>query len=94
LSRRFTHPARTRPPEPYNIILMAALLAALAGLLVIALRRAPSAEDIEDETSRDHEVPLRAGSGSLAGTARVPLTSPQPDPDRVRAVAKEVDQPL
>jgi PiT family inorganic phosphate transporter len=84
----------TLPPDPYNIILMALVLAVLGGLLVIALRRAPSAEDIEQETDRDHEVPLRAGSGSLTGTARVPLTSPQPDPDRVRAVAKEIDQPL
>jgi PiT family inorganic phosphate transporter len=81
-------------PEPYNIILMTLVLVVLAGLLVTALRRAPSAEDIEAETDRDHEVPLRAGSGSLTGTAHVPLTSPQPDPDRVRAVAKEVDQPL
>jgi PiT family inorganic phosphate transporter len=84
----------TLPPQPYNIILMALVLGVLAGLLVVALRRAPSAEDIELETARDHEVPLRSGSGSLTGTARVPLTSPQPDPDRVRAVAKEVDQPL
>jgi inorganic phosphate transporter, PiT family len=82
------------PSEPYNIVLMTLILATLAALLVIALRRAPSAEDIEAETDRDHEVPLRAGSGSLTGTARVPLTSPRPDPDRVRAVAKEVDQPL
>ena len=82
------------PPEPYNIVLMTLVLVTLAALLLIALRRAPSAEDIEQETERDHEVPLRAGSGSLTGTARVPLTSPQPDPDRVRAVAKEVDQPL
>jgi PiT family inorganic phosphate transporter len=84
----------TVPPEPYNIILMAAVLIVLAILLIVALRRAPSAEDIEQETDRDHEVPLRAGSGSLAGTARVPLTSPKPDPDRTRAVAKEIDQPL
>jgi inorganic phosphate transporter, PiT family len=82
------------PPEPYNVILMAPVLLVLAGLLVVALRRTPSAEDIEQETGHDHEVPLRAGSGSLTGTARVPLTSPRPDPDRVRAVAKEVDQPL
>jgi PiT family inorganic phosphate transporter len=84
----------TLPPEPYNIILMALVIAVLAALLVIALRRAPSAEDIEREAARDHEVPLRAGSGSLHGSARVPLTSPRPDPDRARAVAKEIDQPL
>jgi hypothetical protein len=66
----------------------------LVVLLAIALRRAPSAEDIEEETGRGHEVPLRAGSGTLAGTARQPLTSPRPDPDRARAVAKELDQPL
>jgi hypothetical protein len=66
----------------------------LAGLLAVAVRRAPSAEDIEQETGRDHEVPLRAGSGTLTGTARAPLTSPEPDRDRALAVAKEIDQPL
>jgi PiT family inorganic phosphate transporter len=84
----------TVPPEPYNIVLMSLVLVVLVVLLVVALRRAPSAEDIEEETSRDHEVPLRAGSGTLAGTARVPLTSPRPDPDRARAVAKDLDRPL
>jgi PiT family inorganic phosphate transporter len=84
----------TLPPEPYNIIMMALVMMVLVGLLIIALRRAPSADDIEREADRDHEVPLRAGSGSLTGTARVPLTSPQPDPDRARAVAKEINQPL
>jgi PiT family inorganic phosphate transporter len=84
----------TVPPEPYNIILMGLVLVVLVGLLVVALRRAPSAEEIEEETSRDHEVPLRAGSGTLTGTARVPLTSPGTDPDRARAVAREIDQPL
>jgi inorganic phosphate transporter, PiT family len=84
----------TLPPEPYNIILMALAMVTLASLLAVALRRAPSADDVEREADRDHEVPLRAGSGSLSGTVRVPLTSPEPDPDRALAVAKEIDQPL
>jgi PiT family inorganic phosphate transporter len=84
----------TLPPEPYNIILMTMVMITLAVLLAVAVRRAPSAEDIEQETDQDHEVPMRAGSGTLAGTARTPLTSPRPDPDRALAVAKEIDQPL
>jgi inorganic phosphate transporter, PiT family len=84
----------TLPPEPYNIVLMALVLVVLGTLLTIAIRRAPSAEDVEHEVDDEHEVPLRAGSGSLSGTARVPLTSPRPDPDRAAAVAEEIDQPL
>lgn len=84
----------TLPPEPYNIILMALILVALAGLLIVAVRRAPSAAEIEEETDQEHEVPLRAGSGSLTGTARVPVTSRRPDPERTREVAQEIDQPL
>jgi inorganic phosphate transporter, PiT family len=82
----------TLPPEPYNIVLMSLALVTLVGLLVVAVRRAPSAEDIEEET--EHEVPLRAGSGTLTGTARVRVTSRKPDPERTRAVAQEVDEPL
>jgi PiT family inorganic phosphate transporter len=89
-----TYWTSTLPPRPYNIILITVVLIVLAALLVVALRRAPSADDIEQEADRDHEVPLRAGSGSLTGSARVPLTSPRTDPDRARAVAKEIDQPL
>ncbi|WP_250009332.1 inorganic phosphate transporter [Actinoplanes sp. M2I2] len=81
----------TLPHEPYNIILMSLILAVLAGLLIVAVRRAPSAEDIEEEA--EHEVPLRAGSGTLTGTARVRVTSRKPDPERTRAVAQEVDEP-
>ncbi|WP_250008253.1 inorganic phosphate transporter [Actinoplanes sp. M2I2] len=84
----------TLPPEPYNVVLMGLVLLVLGTLLVVALRRAPSADEIEDEITGDHEAPLRAGTGSLTGTARVPLTSPEPDPDRARAVAKEIEQPL
>jgi PiT family inorganic phosphate transporter len=50
------------PPGPYNMILMSLILAVLAGLLVVAVRRAPSAEDIEEQT--EHEVPLRASSST------------------------------
>jgi PiT family inorganic phosphate transporter len=81
----------TGPPEPYNIVLMALILVTLASLLVVAVRRTPSAEDIEHETDQEHEVPLRAGSGTLTGTARVPLTSKRPDPERAREVAREID---
>jgi hypothetical protein len=44
--------------------------------------------------SLQHEVPLRAGSGTLTGTARVRVTSRKPDPVRTRAVEREVDEPL
>jgi PiT family inorganic phosphate transporter len=84
----------TLPPEPYNIVLMTLILVTLAGLLIVAVRRAPSAAEIEEETDQEHEVPLRAGSGSLTGTARVPVTSKRPDPERAREVAQEIDQPL
>jgi PiT family inorganic phosphate transporter len=84
----------TGPAEPYNIALMTLIIIVLSGLLVAAVRRAPSAEEVEEQTDQEHEVPLRAGSGSLAGTARVPVTSKRPDSERVREVAKEIDQPL
>jgi PiT family inorganic phosphate transporter len=83
----------TMPPEPWNLILMSVLLVVLTALLVVAVRRAPSADDVEEELGRPHEVPLRSGSGTLVGTARTPLTSTEPNPDRVRAVAKEIRQP-
>jgi PiT family inorganic phosphate transporter len=84
----------TLPPEPYNVVLMSIVLATLAGFLIVAVRRAPGAEDVEDEVEREHEVPFRAGSGTLTGTARVPLTSPEPDPERTRAVARDIHGPL
>jgi PiT family inorganic phosphate transporter len=84
----------TVPPEPYNVILMVLIIVILAGLLVVAVRRAPTAEQAEEQSDQDHEVPLRTGTGSLAGTARVPVTSKRPDSERVREVAREIDQPL
>jgi hypothetical protein len=80
---------------------MDATTAALIGLIALALLfdftngwRAPSAADLEEATDREHEVPLRAGSGSLAGAARAPLTSKRPDPQRAQAVAAEINEPL
>lgn len=86
--------ACTLLPGPYNVTVMSIFLATLGVVLIVAIRRAPSAEEIEEQVEREHEVPLRAGSGSLTGTARVPLTSSQPDPERAREIAKEVQEPL
>jgi PiT family inorganic phosphate transporter len=84
----------TAPPEPLNAILMTVVLAALVGLLLIALRRAPSAADMEREVAGEHEVPLRAGTGSLGGSARNDATDPAPDPEREAEVARDIGQSL
>jgi inorganic phosphate transporter, PiT family len=60
----------TLPPEPYNIILMALVLAALAGLIVAAVRRAPSPRTSRRKPStRCRCAPARAPSPAPHGSA-------------------------
>jgi PiT family inorganic phosphate transporter len=84
----------TGPPEPVNGIVMTIVLAALVVLLILALRHAPSASDVEQDIEGEDEIPLRAGTGSLTGTVRSAVDDSSTDPDRAAKVAKDVGQSL
>jgi PiT family inorganic phosphate transporter len=62
----------TRLPRPVAIPVMTVLMLVLVGALVVALRRAPKAADVEP--GRDEEVPigLRPGAGSVIDARGVP----------------------
>ncbi|NJC72008.1 inorganic phosphate transporter [Planosporangium thailandense] len=61
----------TGPPRPLNLVLTAAVLVPLLVLLVRAVRRAPTAADVDPGT-RAVAVPLRPGAGSVIDTGLVP----------------------
>ena len=64
----------TRLPRPVAIPVMTVLMLVLVGALVVALRRAPKAADVEPD--RDEEVPvgLRPGAGSVIDARGVPAS--------------------
>jgi hypothetical protein len=89
--------ASTLPPEPLNIILMAIVLVALVTARTVVIRRAPKAADIDAGAAQEHEIPMRAGTGSLIHTGRVPASSEVRNAE-ARAAGRtensDADQPL
>jgi PiT family inorganic phosphate transporter len=69
-----THLLSTRLPRPIAIPVMTALMLVLVTALILAVRRAPKAADVEP--ARDEEVPagLRAGAGSIIDARGVPAS--------------------
>ncbi len=65
-----------RPPTAVAAVVVGLAVAALVGLLALAIRRAPKASDLESEAypaDAEVRVPLRPGAGSI-----IPGGAPQP----------------
>jgi inorganic phosphate transporter, PiT family len=74
-----------------SVVIMTVIVVALVATLVVAIRRAPKAADIDAETRQEEEVeiPLRPGAGTMIGSGTVPAS------EEVRAAERRrVEQPL
>jgi hypothetical protein len=74
-----------------SVVIMTVIVVALVATLVVAIRRAPKAADIDAETRQEEEVeiPLRPGAGTMIGSGTVPASEEVRAADRWR-----VEQPL
>ena len=66
--------ATTGLPHPVSAVVMGLVLVALTGALVLALRRAPKAADVQPDPEEETAVPLRIGAGSVIDTRGVPAS--------------------
>ena len=73
-----------------SVVIMTVIVVALVATLVVAIRRAPKAADIDAETRQEEvEIPLRPGAGTMIGSGTVPAS------EEVRAAERRrVEQPL
>jgi NhaP-type Na+/H+ or K+/H+ antiporter len=73
-----------------SVVIMTVIVVALVATLVVAIRRAPKAADIDAETRQEEvEIPLRPGAGTMIGSGAVPAS------EEVRAAERRrVEQPL
>jgi PiT family inorganic phosphate transporter len=66
------HLIATRLPQPVAVPIVAVLLVALAAAVIVALRRAPRAADVEPGRDEELRVALRPGAGSIIDAGGVP----------------------
>lgn len=63
-----------KPPAPVAAVVMGGILVALVAALVVALRRAPKASDVEPAPDEAIRIPLRPGAGSVIDARGVPAS--------------------
>jgi PiT family inorganic phosphate transporter len=64
----------TKLPSLVSVIVMTVLLLALTGALVVSLRRAPRAGDVEPRPGEEVTVGMRPGAGSAIDLQAVPAS--------------------
>jgi PiT family inorganic phosphate transporter len=69
-----TYVLTTAPPHPVSAVIMALALLTLVAALVVSLRRAPRAADVEPAAHELMPVPLRPGAGSVIDARGVPAS--------------------
>jgi PiT family inorganic phosphate transporter len=61
-----TYALSTLPNRTASVVIMSVVVVGLVSVLVVAVRRAPTATDVERDLERaDVQIPLRAGTGTL-----------------------------
>jgi PiT family inorganic phosphate transporter len=83
----------TLPSRALSLGVMTVILVVLVGLLVVAIRRAPKATDVAQDAGMEREMPLRAGTGSIIDTGRVPASREVTEAER-RTAERERAEPL
>jgi PiT family inorganic phosphate transporter len=85
----------TLPNHAASVAVMTMLLMTLVSLVLIALRHAPKAGDLDSELSIGDEVriPMRPGTGSLIEPGPTPHSQPAPAP-ATAAEQRQHSQPL
>ena len=62
-------------PHPVSAVVITVVLLVLVGALVVALRAAPKAGDVQPDTDEEIEMPLRTGAGSVIDSRGIPASA-------------------
>ena len=62
-------------PHPVSAVVITVVLLVLVGALVVALRAAPKAGDVQPDADGEIEMPLRTGAGSVIDSRGIPASA-------------------
>jgi len=62
-------------PHPVSAVVITVVLLVLVGALVVALRAAPKAGDVQPDADEEIEMPLRTGAGSVIDSRGIPASA-------------------
>jgi PiT family inorganic phosphate transporter len=69
-----TYLLTVEPPHPVSFVIVTVVLAGLVSALLIALRNAPKANDVEPQPDQELAVGMRAGAGSVIDLREIPAS--------------------